>query len=87
MTQSFIDSAKMTSRGQVTVPKDVRSVLGIKDGDRLLFIVDGDEVRIVNPAVYAMQRFQQDMQGEAERTGLTSDDSVVVMIKQNRADS
>jgi len=84
MNQSFIDSAKMTSRGQVTIPKDVRTVLGVEDGNRLLFIVDGDEVRVVNPAVYAMQRLQYTMKGEAKRTGLTSDEAVMEMIKEHR---
>ncbi len=32
----------MTSKGQITVPKDVRLRLGLKPGDRVRFIVEGD---------------------------------------------
>lgn len=32
----------MTSKGQITVPKDVRIRLNLKPGDRVLFIVEDD---------------------------------------------
>ena len=35
-------AAKVTSKGQVTVPKAVRDALGIKDGDDLIFRVEGN---------------------------------------------
>lgn len=33
--------ATITSKGQITVPREVRRLLGVKEGDRLLF--EGDE--------------------------------------------
>lgn len=35
-------AAKMTSKGQVTVPKAVRDALGIKAGDDVVFRVEGN---------------------------------------------
>jgi AbrB family looped-hinge helix DNA binding protein len=32
----------MTSKGQITVPKDVRLKLGLKPGDRVRFLVEPD---------------------------------------------
>lgn len=40
--------AKITSKGQITVPLRVRNVLGVKAGDKIAFDLDGDEV-IVRP--------------------------------------
>lgn len=35
-------AAKVTSKGQVTVPKLVRDALGITDGDEVIFRVEGN---------------------------------------------
>ena len=35
-------AAKVTSKGQVTVPKAVREALGIKEGDAVIFRVEGN---------------------------------------------
>ncbi len=35
-------AAKMTSKGQVTVPKAVREALGIREGDEVVFRVEGN---------------------------------------------
>ena len=80
----FVDNAKVMAKGQVTIPKDIRDVLGVASGDRITFIVEGNTVRIVNSAIYAMQVFQQEMAGEAERTGLTSEDDVMELVKELR---
>lgn len=84
LTNTFVDNAKVMAKGQITIPKDVREVLGVTNGDRISFIVEGNTVRIVNSAVYAMQVLQSEMAGEAERTGLTSDDDVMAVVKELR---
>lgn len=81
---AFIDNAKVMSKGQVTIPKDVRNVLGISNGDRVSFIVEGNTVRIVNSAVYAMQMLQQEMKGEAKKAGLKTDEEVISHISEMR---
>ena len=84
LANAFVDNAKVMAKGQVTIPKDVREVLGVASGDRISFIVEGGAVRIVNSAVYAMQMLQGEMAGEAERAGLTSDDDVMALVKELR---
>ena len=81
---AFVDNAKVMAKGQITIPKDVRNVLGVSSGDRVTFIVEGDTVRIVNSAVYAMQTLQQEMAGEAERTGMTEEDNVMALVTERR---
>ena len=84
LANTFVDNAKVMAKGQITIPKDIREVLGVASGDRITFIVEGNTVRIVNSAVYAMQVLQREMVGEAERTGLTSDDDVTALVKELR---
>ena len=37
----------ITSKGQTTLPKPVREALGVKPGDRVRYLIIGDEVRII----------------------------------------
>ena len=41
-----VQSAKLTSKHQTTIPADVRSALGLKAGDRIGFAIEGDRVRL-----------------------------------------
>lgn len=38
--------AKITSKGQITVPREIRRVLGVRPGDRLLFESDEKGIRV-----------------------------------------
>ena len=74
ISRAFVDNAKVMSKGQVTIPKDVRDVLGVANGDRVSF----------NSAVYAMQILQAEMAGEAETAGLTSEEDILAMVHEMR---
>lgn len=87
IANTFIDNAKVMSKGQVTIPKDVREILGISIGDRITFVVENGNVRLINSAVYAMQLLQAQMANEAENTGLTSDEAIMDLVKEVRAES
>lgn len=59
LANTFVDNAKVMAKRQVTIPKDIRKVLGVASGDRITFVVEGNTVRIVNSAVYAMHVLQK----------------------------
>lgn len=40
-------TATMTSKGQLTIPKDIRDRLGLKPGDRVEFVPGGDGRTVV----------------------------------------
>ncbi len=42
--------AKMTSKGQVTVPREIRERLGLKQGDGLVFEIQGDTITLMPPS-------------------------------------
>lgn len=58
LAKAFVVNAKVMAKGQITIPKDVRDVFGVACGDRVIFVVEGNTVRIVNSAVYAMKMLQ-----------------------------
>lgn len=56
-------TATLTTKGQVTIPKDVREHLGVDTGDRLSFVVQEDGSVLVTP----MTRHVRDLGGLLHR--------------------
>ena len=60
-------AAKVTSKGQVTVPKAVREALGIKEGDEVVFRVEGDRAVLGPYARLPRPAARSRAGGEAQR--------------------
>jgi antitoxin PrlF len=45
-----MSSAKLRSKGQITIPKNVRERLGLEAGDRVVFVVQSDRDVVLKPA-------------------------------------
>ncbi len=84
MSEILVNDAKVMSKGQVTIPKDIRAALGVTTGDRVTFIVEDGFVRVINSAVYAIQKFQRQMAREGAKVGLVTDEDVADWITQSR---
>ena len=82
--ETFVDNVRTMQGGKVEIPPDVQKILGVSEGSRVTFIADGEYVRIVNPAIYAMRELQKAMVGAAEEVGWKSDDDVVEYIMEMR---
>ena len=80
----LINDARVMSKGQVTIPKNIREALGVTTGDRVTFICENGSVRVINSAVYAMQKFQEQMKGQAEKAGFASEEDVADWITNTR---
>ena len=80
----LINDARVMSKGQVTIPKNIREALGVTTGDRVTFIFENGSVRVINSAVYAMQKFLEQMKGQAEKAGFTSEEDVADWITNTR---
>ena len=82
-----MELAKVTSKGQVTIPIDIRKKLGIKNGDKVLFVEEAGRIYMMNASMDALREAQRSFAGEAERLGLKDDDDVMEMIKSLRQES
>lgn len=60
------------------------AALGVSTGDRVTFVVENGSVRVINSAIYAMQKFQKQMVGEAEKSGFLSENDVAEWITETR---
>ena len=45
----FIKEAKISQKGQITIPREIRELLGVELGEKIVFYVDKDkQVRVLN---------------------------------------
>lgn len=79
-----MELAKVTTKGQVTIPKSIRDLLNLKEGSKILFIQKGNDIVIQNAAMLALEKIQEAFEGEAERLELKTEDDIVKMIKEFR---
>ncbi|HEO7584047.1 AbrB family transcriptional regulator [Streptococcus agalactiae] len=52
MKDIFMDTAKVMSKGQVTIPKRIRELLDLQNGDYVTFVVNNDKVQIQNSKIF-----------------------------------
>ncbi|MDD3410436.1 MAG: AbrB/MazE/SpoVT family DNA-binding domain-containing protein [Eubacteriales bacterium] len=81
-----MEIAKITSKGQITIPVAIRKALGVKDGDKVLFVQDGGKITLVNASLDALFEAQKAFQGVADELGIKDEQDVVKMVKEIRAE-
>ncbi|MDE7131933.1 MAG: AbrB/MazE/SpoVT family DNA-binding domain-containing protein [Lachnospiraceae bacterium] len=81
-----MELAKVTSKGQVTIPVAIRKMLGIREGDKLLFVEEGKKVVLMNASTNALLKAQEAFEGVAEELGIKNEQDVVNLVKEIRAE-
>ncbi len=79
-----MEMAKVTVRGQITIPIEIRKRLNIKDGDKVVFLEENGKIVMENSAMVALREVQDAFKGEAERLGLKTEQDVVNLVKEVR---
>jgi AbrB family looped-hinge helix DNA binding protein len=79
-----MELAKITLRGQITIPVEIRKKLGVKDGDKVAFIEENGRIVMENSVRLALKDVQDAFLGEAERLGLKDERDVAAMVKEVR---
>ncbi|MCG8500114.1 MAG: AbrB/MazE/SpoVT family DNA-binding domain-containing protein [Firmicutes bacterium] len=79
-----MDVAKISSKGQITIPVEIRKKLGLKEGDKVVFVEQNNNVILLNSNQLAFKEFQKEMEGEAEKADIKTEQDVVDMVKEVR---
>lgn len=84
-----MEVARVTSKGQITIPRDIRVKMNLKKGDKVLFFEENNRVFLENSesrtkALAALEEFQESMRGEAGKAGFSSPEDVENYIKSLR---
>ena len=58
MVEVFMDNAKVMAKGQATIPKKIRDILEIENGDYITFVVAEEKIQIVNSKIFIEDSIQ-----------------------------
>jgi len=81
-----MELAKITSKGQITIPVAIRKKLGVKDGDKVLFIQEGEKIVMMNASITALLEAQKSFEGAADELDIKNEQDIVDMVKEIRAE-
>ena len=77
--------AKISANGQITVPVEIRRRLGLKPGDKILFLQNQDgEIVLSNASAAAVRKAQLAFSGAAEVMGVSGEDDIQALVDEVR---
>ncbi len=59
-----MELGKVTSKGQITIPKSIREHYNLTEGSRVFFIEDGDRVYMINAELFDLLQNRKKDDGE-----------------------
>jgi AbrB family looped-hinge helix DNA binding protein len=77
-----MNKAKMTFKGQITIPKEIRHALALKEGDSVIVTVQGDHAVLKPLKKKSLSDFYGTLPATRPYSGL---DAIRDEIRQNRA--
>ncbi|MDR1113797.1 MAG: AbrB/MazE/SpoVT family DNA-binding domain-containing protein [Candidatus Margulisbacteria bacterium] len=72
------------NNGQITLPAVICRKLGLRDGDRAVFIEENGRIILANAAKTAFAEMRQAFAGEAERLDLKNEQDIVSLVDEVR---
>ncbi|OAT82972.1 transcriptional regulator [Desulfotomaculum copahuensis] len=66
-----MEISRVTSKGQVTIPKAVRERLSLSEGDKVAFIEKDGNIVIAKSSIAALRKFLDSMAEEVHEKGIT----------------
>ena len=80
----ILELARVSSKGQITIPIEIRKKLNLKEGDKVLFVEKEGNVFILNASVVALKEMQDNMKDESMKKGLSSEKEVNEYVEKIR---
>lgn len=84
---AVLEMSTLSSKGQVTIPASVRRAIGVRTGDKVLFVRrDDGTVSLFNQNMMAMRVAMDAFEGAAEEAGLRGEEDIAALVREARAD-
>lgn len=70
----MMEVSRISSKGQVTIPKPIREMLKLNEGDRVAFLEEDGKVVITKASLIALRELQENISQAADEKGITEED-------------
>ena len=79
-----MEVAKISSKGQITIPVSVRNKLKLKAGDKIVIFEENGRFYLENSAMMAFRRVEEAFAGEAAKAGFESEEDMQDYMREIR---
>ena len=76
-----MEVAKISSKGQITIPISIRNKLKLKAGDKIVILEENGRFYFENSAMLAFKRTEEAFAGEAEKAGFQTEEEMQNYMK------
>ena len=81
----MVETATISSKGQVTIPLSFRKKLGLEEGSKVAFIEGEDgNVYVLNASLLSLRVAQKAFEGVAEEYGFASEEEAMGYVIERR---
>lgn len=79
-----MEIAKISSKGQITIPVSIRNRLHLNTGDKVLILEENGRFYIENAANVAFQHVEENFRGAAAEAGFQTENEMQDYLKEIR---
>lgn len=70
----IIEMGTVSSRGQICIPNDIREEMGLKEGTKILFMLQNDSLTVKKVTMQTFAEITRPLKEAAAKTGLKESD-------------
>ena len=81
--KTIINIGKISSRGQIAIPAEVRRALNLEEGEKILFMLEGDTltIRKIKPSKKSWEELTKPLREAVKKSNLKEEDIVNLIHK------
>jgi AbrB family looped-hinge helix DNA binding protein len=69
-----VEVSRISSKGQVTIPKTIRELLNLNEGDRVAFLEENGKIMITKASLIALNELQVALSKEAKEKSISEEE-------------
>lgn len=81
-----MEVAKVSSKGQITIPVSIRNKMKLKTGDKVVILEENGRFYFENSALMAFKKVEEAFAGEAQKAGFQTENDMQDYMKEIRKD-